>query len=188
MAVSTTGAAWCDVSFGFDRGWVYAGNLEYPYAGSARCHPLRRSHHRVPDRYLLRRPVLGHLLPRASVVLEARLLGPSAAAAASLEQATGVSSAGVPAAGTPASPARGQAAGPSAPAAAATGRNRSRRGCRRSSPGRNRSRRAGRKRRSRSRSPLVPRPSNRRRTSPRLRVRWNASPAGTEPGPASFVT
>jgi uncharacterized protein YraI len=22
---------WCDVSFGFDRGWVYAGNLEYPY-------------------------------------------------------------------------------------------------------------------------------------------------------------
>jgi uncharacterized protein YraI len=22
---------WCDVTLGFDRGWVYAGNLEYPY-------------------------------------------------------------------------------------------------------------------------------------------------------------
>lgn len=24
---------WCDVSYGYDRGWVYAGNLRYPYQG-----------------------------------------------------------------------------------------------------------------------------------------------------------
>ena len=24
---------WCDVTLGFDRGWVYSGNLEYPYRG-----------------------------------------------------------------------------------------------------------------------------------------------------------
>jgi len=24
---------WCDVTFGLDRGWVYAGNLEFPYEG-----------------------------------------------------------------------------------------------------------------------------------------------------------
>jgi hypothetical protein len=66
------------------------------------------------------------------------------------------------------------------------GRNRSRRAHRRSSPGRSRSLRAGRKRRSRSRNPLVPRLSSRRRTSLRLSVRWNESPAGTEPGPTSL--
>ncbi len=24
---------WCDVTFGLDRGWVYAGNLDFPYQG-----------------------------------------------------------------------------------------------------------------------------------------------------------
>ena len=58
----------------------------------------------------------------------------------------------------------------------------------RSSPGRSRSRRAGRKRRSRSRNLLVPRPLNRLRTSLHPRARWNASPVGTEPVPGIFVT